>query len=76
MYIDDSLGERLWVDSDHCKCFIDNIICSVNTTPAHNFDLESGARIDSEGGIMDIIGEEHKPYLVINRYIHLVFLLT
>jgi hypothetical protein len=67
VYIEDSLGERLWVDSEHCKCFIDNIICSVNTTPSHNFDMDTGTRIDSDDGIMSIIGEEHKPYLVINR---------
>lgn len=67
LYIEDSLGERLWVDSDQCKCFVDNIICSVNTTPSPKFDLDSGTRMDPESDIMSIIGEEHKEYLVTNR---------
>lgn len=25
VYIEDSLGERIWVDSCHCKTFVDNI---------------------------------------------------
>ncbi|KAM4632627.1 integrator complex subunit 1 [Discoglossus pictus] len=25
VYIEDSLGERIWVDSQHCKAFVDNI---------------------------------------------------
>ncbi|MEQ2170499.1 hypothetical protein GOODEAATRI_000819 [Goodea atripinnis] len=25
VYIEDSLGERIWVDSSHCKTFVDNI---------------------------------------------------
>ena len=30
-YIEDSLGERVWVDSDDCKGFVDNIITAFNT---------------------------------------------
>ncbi|KAL7647180.1 UNVERIFIED_CONTAM: hypothetical protein RMT77_002438 [Armadillidium vulgare] len=30
-YIDDSLGERLWVDHEDCKGFVDNIIASFKT---------------------------------------------
>lgn len=31
MYIEDSLGERIWVDSQHCKTFVDNIQTAFNT---------------------------------------------
>lgn len=30
-YIDDSLGERVWVDNDFCKPFVDNILTAFNT---------------------------------------------
>lgn len=30
-YIDDSLGERLWVDMEECKGFVDNIIAAFKT---------------------------------------------
>ncbi|MCL4131593.1 UNVERIFIED_CONTAM: hypothetical protein GTU68_040453, partial [Idotea baltica] len=30
-YIDDSLGERLWVDHEDCKGFVDNIVASFKT---------------------------------------------
>ena len=31
VYIDDSLGERVWVDNEDCKSFVDNILASFNT---------------------------------------------
>lgn len=31
MYIEDSLGERIWVDSPHCRTFVDNIQTAFNT---------------------------------------------
>ncbi|XP_053468879.1 integrator complex subunit 1 isoform X2 [Ictalurus furcatus] len=31
VYIEDSLGERIWVDSSHCKTFVDNIQTAFNT---------------------------------------------
>ncbi|XP_053212100.1 integrator complex subunit 1-like [Panonychus citri] len=30
-YIEDSLGERIWVDSDFCRGFVDNILTAFNT---------------------------------------------
>lgn len=30
-YIEDSLGERVWVDNDFCKPFVDNILTAFNT---------------------------------------------
>ncbi|XP_056609185.1 integrator complex subunit 1 isoform X4 [Triplophysa dalaica] len=32
VYIEDSLGERIWVDSSHCKTFVDNIQTAFTTT--------------------------------------------
>ncbi|XP_044017877.1 integrator complex subunit 1 isoform X2 [Aphidius gifuensis] len=31
LYIEDSLGDRNWVDHDECKCFTDNIMTAFNT---------------------------------------------
>lgn len=31
VYIEDSLGERIWVDSSHCKNFVDNIQTAFST---------------------------------------------
>ncbi|XP_055266424.1 integrator complex subunit 1 isoform X2 [Moschus berezovskii] len=31
VYIEDSLGERIWVDSQHCRTFVDNIQTAFNT---------------------------------------------
>ncbi|XP_023372276.1 integrator complex subunit 1 isoform X1 [Otolemur garnettii] len=31
VYIEDSLGERVWVDSPHCRTFVDNIQTAFNT---------------------------------------------
>uniref|UniRef100_A0A8C4MU64 Integrator complex subunit 1 n=1 Tax=Equus asinus asinus TaxID=83772 RepID=A0A8C4MU64_EQUAS len=31
VYIEDSLGERIWVDSPHCKTFVDNVQTAFNT---------------------------------------------
>ena len=37
MYIDDLLGERVWVDRDDCKGFVDNIVTAFTTkaSPKH-----------------------------------------
>lgn len=31
LYIEDALGERLWVDQDNCKSFVDNILTAFST---------------------------------------------
>lgn len=31
VYLEDSLGERIWVDSPHCKTFVDNIQTAFST---------------------------------------------
>ncbi|KAI2666094.1 Integrator complex subunit 1 [Labeo rohita] len=39
VYIEDSLGERIWVDSSHCKTFVDNIQTAFTTKmPPKNED--------------------------------------
>lgn len=44
VYIEDSLGERIWVDSPHCKTFVDNIQTAFNTkTPPKSMLLQGEA---------------------------------
>lgn len=31
MFVEDALGDRSWVDSEHCKPFVDNILMSFGT---------------------------------------------
>ena len=31
MYIDDAIGERVWVDNPECRQFTDNILTAFNT---------------------------------------------
>ncbi|XP_073504214.1 integrator complex subunit 1 isoform X1 [Phyllobates terribilis] len=41
VYIEDSLGERIWVDSPHCKTFVDNIQTAFCTKmPPKNMGLQ------------------------------------
>lgn len=52
MYIEDSLGERIWVDSPHCRTFVDNIQTAFNTKmPPKSVLLQGeGARSGGELG--------------------------
>ncbi|KAM4023912.1 integrator complex subunit 1 [Anomaloglossus baeobatrachus] len=44
VYIEDSLGERIWVDSPHCKTFVDNIQTAFCTKmPPKNMGLQVDA---------------------------------
>ncbi|XP_035870708.1 integrator complex subunit 1 isoform X1 [Phyllostomus discolor] len=44
VYIEDSLGERVWVDSPHCKAFVDNVQTAFNTrTPPTSMLLQGEA---------------------------------
>lgn len=42
VFIEDSLGDRCWVDSDNCKPFVDNLISAFNTKipPKHLLNLD------------------------------------
>ena len=31
VYVEDSLGDRMWVDSEHCHEFVDNILTAFAT---------------------------------------------
>lgn len=66
LYIEDSLGERVWVDSEYCKCFTDNITSSVHTVPSPQLDLDSGLRSDVEDEPIPII----KDYPVFSRLVN------
>eukprot|EP00073_Rattus_norvegicus_P039479 XP_008767261.1 PREDICTED: integrator complex subunit 1 isoform X1 [Rattus norvegicus] len=52
VYIEDSLGERIWVDSPHCRTFVDNIQTAFNTKmPPKSVLLQGeGARSGGELG--------------------------
>jgi len=41
VFIDDSLGDRCWVDSDNCKLFVDNLILAFNTKQPRKYLLSS-----------------------------------
>lgn len=61
VYIEDSLGERIWVDSSHCKTFVDNIQTAFSTkmppksmllqadTGRSGGDLSAGMSFSSHG---------------------------
>ncbi|XP_040574316.1 integrator complex subunit 1 [Lepeophtheirus salmonis] len=36
VYIEDALGERVWVDHPDCKSFVDNVLTAFNTKPRDN----------------------------------------
>uniref|UniRef100_K9IQL1 Uncharacterized protein n=1 Tax=Desmodus rotundus TaxID=9430 RepID=K9IQL1_DESRO len=51
VYIEDSLGERVWVDSPHCKAFVDNIQTAFNTRPPPTSTLLQGEAGRSGGDL-------------------------
>lgn len=50
VYIEDSLGERIWVDSHQCKTFVENIQTAFNTkvSPKSMLLQADGGRIGSD----------------------------
>ncbi|GAB1290396.1 Integrator complex subunit 1 [Apodemus speciosus] len=50
VYIEDSLGERIWVDSPHCRTFVDNIQTAFNTKMPPKMLQGEGARSAGELG--------------------------
>lgn len=67
LYIEDAINKRIWVDSDQCKCFVDNIIESAKTIPSPQLDLDSGTRVDLDEDFIDI--EKKKDYLCFSRLV-------
>lgn len=80
LYIEDALSERVWVDCDECKCFVENIMTAFNTRvpPKHLLQPEvplapprdghSPSVDDDEGGSMSSSsGEKKFEYPVIPR---------
>nr|XP_004666400.2 integrator complex subunit 1 isoform X2 [Jaculus jaculus] len=49
VYIEDSLGERVWVDSPHCRAFVDNIQTAFNTRMPPKSVLLQGEGVRSGG---------------------------
>ena len=48
MYVDDALGERVWVDRPDCKGFVDNIMTAFNTKLPKSSMLPLGDTMKSE----------------------------
>lgn len=55
------------MDSEYCKCFVDNIIASVNTIASPLLDLDSGLRSDLDDDLIGIIDKGKKDYPVFPR---------
>ncbi|XP_065226562.1 integrator complex subunit 1 [Planococcus citri] len=66
LYTDDAVGQRIWVDNEQCKCFVDNIIASAKTIASPVLDLDSGTVLDSDDEVIDITGQNE--YVVFPRY--------
>ena len=62
VFIEDSLGDRCWVDNDNCKAFVDNIIASFQTkiAPKHllNQDFLTTATAAASAATSSIIGRQ------------------
>ncbi|KAG8225318.1 hypothetical protein J437_LFUL001933 [Ladona fulva] len=41
LYVEDSIGDRVWVDTEECRAFVDNILTAIDTkaTPLHSRPL-------------------------------------
>lgn len=52
VFIEDSVGERAWVDRDECQGFVENILTAFNTkmTPKNILQHESGTGTSSSSG--------------------------
>lgn len=50
MYIDDSLGERVWVDREDCKGFVENIQTAFRTKASPRCLLVGGLEPAPGGG--------------------------
>lgn len=61
------MGQRIWVDNEHCKCFVDNIINSAKTIPSPGLDLDAGTLLDSDDEVIDITGQ--KEYVIYPRLV-------
>ena len=58
VYIEDSLGERIWVDSPHCKTFVDNVQTAFSTKMPPKSMLLQG-EVGRSGGDLSA-GERHR----------------
>ncbi|GAB5582628.1 integrator complex subunit 1 isoform X2 [Prionailurus iriomotensis] len=58
VYIEDSLGERIWVDSPHCKTFVDNVQTAFNTKMPPKSMLLQG-EVGRSGGDLSAGGSPH-----------------
>ena len=54
MYVEDSLGDRVWVDRSDCKGLVDNIITAFNTNLPPKSLLQSEPSQSSPGMLRDL----------------------
>lgn len=56
-YIDDSLGERNWVDLASCRTFVENVRTAFNTKSIPQQQQLSGSTVNTpSGGTVDLLG--------------------
>uniref|UniRef100_A0A1B6EU77 Uncharacterized protein n=1 Tax=Cuerna arida TaxID=1464854 RepID=A0A1B6EU77_9HEMI len=76
LYIEDSLGERLWVDQEYCKSFVDNILTAFSTKPAPVMEPEGRPELAEDpdnitllAGPASLLAKEYNEYIpVFNRF--------
>lgn len=51
LYVEDALGERVWVDNEDCKGFVDNILCGINTKQSPNLEPDMPPRPEPFAGV-------------------------
>ncbi|KAG8306433.1 Integrator complex subunit 1 [Homalodisca vitripennis] len=76
LYIEDSLGERLWVDQEYCKSFVDNILTAFSTKSAPAMEPEGRPELPEDpenitlmAGPASLLAKEYNEYIpVFNRF--------
>lgn len=52
VYIDDALGERVWVDRADCRGFVDNIVTAFNTNLPKGGLASMDIKTDASSGLV------------------------
>lgn len=56
VYLDDSLGDRMWVDQAECRTFVENVLTAFGTKlPKNMFQVDPGAKPDTPGIVDDYL---------------------
>lgn len=73
VWVEDSIGERLWVDHEDCKGFVDNIVCGINTKQPPSIETEGPLRPESTSTEEDPLpipsrSKDNTDFIVYPRY--------